>query len=608
MADRPPAQRRQPSDAVYAPPAVVEMLRLRKLDYGRHWASMRSGETRGLARELDGLIRDSDIPLTRIEQHLLVAARENGIPVQAVGHLVQQRLILFRKHLLAMQGRRLRRAAQRTVDVARAKLKWIEGRNHVSVLRAIQRRREPLQRLDPRMAHAWRCMPDVLVARLREATPEVSFSCELDAKDQQLVSTWPRDRRRQVDEETNRLESARRAEKAALAYYSDLGLRVEDVSIGQLEGGAKGHESHDIRAEDRPLDVKNVRCTRADRFAEHYWKKHKRYRHKEVAIVGVVSMENLGASIVTGELQHSELDAFRHRTTSYPDGPRVSLELGDLSGFVPGWLFEYPKLHYGSMPDWDVLRRWLEISDALRCEVAPWILALGASRIRSGSNIPAASGVTRSIGRFFQHFPVSRRSTFWFVLCYLLSNSADPQARDDLIEHMFPNRPAGGAPAHRLLKEGQFPLALFDPREYIWNLIHTLSQMIRSNRDLLSAASAYRLRGAGILQARIDNSWYTVLAYCGNCGKWPIYLGEPDIEDGEAIVEAGACRSCPCNRRRLVCDDCGGCAEPGCQGVTYATPVEAQNAAREFPGWRQVERTLQPPRLNEPPMNYPRTG
>ncbi len=599
MAHRPRVGRRRPRGTVHAAPAIVEKLLLRRLGFRPNWVSLRSGELEPLVTEIDTLIGNPGVEVERIEQHLLDAAHRNGVQPDVVRRLLSKRLVLFRKHRLAIQARKLRLAAEAAMGSARTQLRGLARRNHSTALASIQRRRSHLKGLELRMAVAWRSMPDKVVARLRAATPRVCFGCELDAADQRLVSDWRRDPKRKLDEETNRLESARRAEKASLAYYSSLGYQVEDVSIQQLrEGALEDWKTHDIRADDRPLDVKNVRCSRPDRFGEHHWKEHKQHRTREVPIVGVVSMEDgdPGVSTITGELEHSDLACFRDQVSSYSCDQNISVEFGDWSTFVPGWLFEYPKRHYASMPDWDdVLRRWLKICDGLNIEVAPWILALAASRIRSLPNRPLDTRITGPVHRFFQHFGVSRRTLFWFVLTYLLSHMEEPRARDDLIEQIFPDRATTARSSARSSKEKGFPLALFDPRMYIWHLIHTLSQMIQSNRRLLATVSEYRLRGAGVLQALVEGRWRTVLAYCGNCGKWPIFLGEVSEGDSEQPAEDGACKSCPCESVRLVCDGCRACAGFDCTGKEYATAAEALRAAREFPGWRKIGNRLVPP-------------
>ena len=124
--------------------------------------------------------------------------------------------------------------------------------------------------------------------------------------------------------------------------------------------------------------------------------------------------------------------------------------------------------------------------------------------------------------------------------------------------------------------------------------------MIETNRDLLQSVSHIRLSGFAILQARVVGQWLTILAYCGNCGKWPIFLGRTDATAQHDRPGTGSCRSCPCNSGRLVCNECGSCSGIRCrQGIPYADAREAQAAAQGFPGWRQVGKILYPPDPDE---------
>ena len=621
---------------------------------------MQRGESESLGIEIDDLLRDAGIAYGRVERHLLETASQNGVSTSATQALLQQRLLGIWKDRLDVLARRLiaggeaavterRKALERLTERNRASvfaslkrrldvlarrliargeaavterrkaLERLTERNRASVRASIKHRRSQLDTMKLRILKAWRAMPGRFVDRLHDATPNVGFRCELDAEDLRLVSRWRRSpstvRDEERDEETNRLESARLGEKSAISYYKGLSQRVEDVSIQDLHAeGGRDWITHDLRADGRPLDVKTSRCKRADRFTEHYWKNAKDWRNptraqtEEVPIVGVVSVENAEA-IVLGELQYSELRHFASRVDSYAEGPRIGMDVsrgGDW--FVPGWLFEYSGRHYSSMPDWDdVLRRWLAISEALSVEEPEWILALALSRTKLLPKRLESAGITGAMLAFFMHVEVSRRTVFWFILHYLLSHTQDPRAKDDLVAHLFPER-ADGEVGECGIKEGKFPLGLFDPRRYVWNMIHTLSQMIESNEQLLRAVSEYRLRGFGILQARVEGAegktgpgakrWVTILAYCGNCGKWPIYLAANTGQDvGQHPAGDGACSHCPCGKGRLVCDkyECGACSGWECPGVTFPTVAEAQRAARDYPGWVQTGRKLRPP-------------
>ena len=576
---------------------------------------MQSGESESLGTEIDGLLRDSGIGYGRVEQHLLNAASQNGVSAKATEALLRQRLLGIWKDRLDGQARRLSSCGEAAVAERRKALEGLSERNKASVLGRMRRRRSQFDALERRILSAWRAMPRRVVGRLRDATPKVEFRCELDADDLRLVSRWRRSPSTTNDEETKRLESARLGEKAAISYYGGLGQEVEDVSIQDLETeDRRDWVTHDLRADGRPFDVKNSRCIRADRFTEHYWKNAKYWKSptqpqaEEVPIVGVVSVEEPDASIVLGELHYCELRRFAQQVARYAEGPRIPRDLGRRRGdwFVPGWLLEYSSRHYAPMPDWDdVLHRWLAVSEALDARDPEWVLALALSRTKSLPRRLESTEVARAMVAFFRQFEVSRRTVFWFVLHYLLSHTHDPGAQKDLVTHLFPGRWEGSL-GERGFKGNEFPLGLFDPRQYVWNMIHTLSQMIRSNDEFLKGVSEYRLTGPGILQARIEGvegkagarrePWTTILAYCGNCGKWPIFLAGNTAEDrGEHSAGDGGCSHCPCGKGRLVCDECGACSGWKCEGATFRTDEEARRAARDFPGWRAVRRKLLPP-------------
>ena len=222
----------------------------------------------------------------------------------------------------------------------------ISERSRKAVLHGLRVRDRRLQKLRKRMVAAWRAMPDKARDALRNGTTAFRFRREFGCADHRLVARWLGDLFHSNNKERQRLEVARHAEKAALAYYRGLGHVVEDVSIQEREGTHWDWTNFDLRADGRPLDVKNVRCSGEDRFAEHYWKKQKRDGSLDIPIIGVVTMEDTGCSIVTGELLPRDLTRFRDLINTYGRGPQVSAEPRDWSTFVPGWLLEYPSGHY----------------------------------------------------------------------------------------------------------------------------------------------------------------------------------------------------------------------------------------------------------------------
>ena len=521
---------RRPPNTIHAAPDVVQKLQLRRLNFRPHWEDLQLGETTSLAMDLDRLI-DEGVPPDIINRHLDVTSRQYGVPGRVASRLLEQRLSRLHRRRLADRTSRLVRVGKATITDRRSRLNAISERSRKAVFHGLRVRDRRLQKLRKRMVDAWRAMPDKARDALRSGTTVFRFRHKFECADHRLVARWLGDRFHSNKKERQRLEAARHAEKAALAYYRGLGNDVEDVSIQELEGTHRDWTNFDLRADGRPLDVKNVRCSREDRFAEHYWKKQKRDGSLDIPIVGVVTMEDTGCSIVTGELLPRDLTRFRELINTYGRGPQVSAEPRDWSTFVPGWLLDYPSGHYESMPDWaDVTRRWLEIADEIGTDVPRWILGLAASRLPELQHRAFKTPVLHTAQQYFLYFGLSRRTVFWFVFVFMFSHLRSPRAASELIGHLF----ADGAK--------DFPLGLSDPRKYVWSLIHTLNQMIETNRDLLQSVSHIRLSGFAILQARVVGQWLTILAYCGNCGKWPIFLGRTDATAQHDRPGTGSCR------------------------------------------------------------------
>lgn len=376
----------QATGTYYESREVVERFRLRKLYFRCHWTLMANGQPESLGAEIDGLLGDGGIPRGRVEEHLFAAASQNGVSTSATEALLRWRLL----------------------GIWTARLEGLSERNRASVLGSIRRGRGRVDALERRVANAWRALRWRVVARLRAATPNVEFRGELGDDDLRLVSRWPRSPGKTTDGEMKRLGSARLGEKAAISYYGGLGRQVEDVSIQDLETEERQDwVTHDLRVDGRPLDVKNSRCVRDDRFTEHYWKSPKYWKSptqtegEEMPIVGVVAVEESDVSMVLGELRRSELEHFAREVAGHAEGPRIGIEVRRDDWFVPGWLLEYPDRHYERMPDWnDVLRRWLQVSEALDAQEPPWILALASSRTGSPPERLGTAKVTEAMLAF----------------------------------------------------------------------------------------------------------------------------------------------------------------------------------------------------------------
>ena len=582
------------------------------------WRTSQTGDYRRLFPKLDELIARDAIPIGVLEEHVLAFATKPTAHELLQAWVEEKRLIRSRLELTELQRRlsrvlhlavsqrcvRLRwldqyvkRAGGHIVERRQEQIKKLQDRTRRAVVsqrsmwlrgldqrvklagsRIVEERKKRIAEIQNRTRRAWgNAIPSKIVSRIKESNPGVWYQCELDPLDRELVARWEL---KTTAEDRERLDWARRGEKAALLYYrKGLRHRVADISIQQLDGSTTEWKTHDLQVDGRLLDVKNVRCPRLDRFQEHLWRDHKQNREgDQVGIVGSVSIIGTDGdpegSLVIGEVTDSDVRGLHEEVNTAAKAAGLSVEIRldrDWRDRVPGWLFEYPDVHYAGGPDWeDILPRCREIYQDLGLPMAPWLVGLEAARCGLRADSCRIMPNQGSMFGFVRRVGLSRRSLFWFVLLYMLSHRHDPKARHELVGLIFHG------------DEKSLPLGLHDPRHYVWHLFQTLEEMITSDDDVVGRATNFRLVGANILQARIGLEWHTILAYCGSCGRWPIYWG--------------ASEPCPCGKRRLLCDDraCLSCGLD-CEGHEYDTWEEAREAAIRLPNWRLIGRNLLPP-------------
>ena len=218
--------------------------------------------------------------------------------------------------------------------------------------------------------------------------PQVDFCPTLDDRDRRLIDIWePR-----TEDDRNRLQSARRAEVAAVAYYRKIRSAVTDVSIDQVSSPDGGDwRNHDLTVDHRPLDVKNTRRSPGgERLGEFLWKQKQRVTGtaaEDVWIVGVVSdRDKPHRSMVLGEAGRE----------SFGDIGEIAQDMVELFGIkiegteelangehfwrekAPGWFLEYPKAHYGTDP-WVWLPRCIEVATQFDSPIHTWFVPLVAS-------------------------------------------------------------------------------------------------------------------------------------------------------------------------------------------------------------------------------------
>ena len=455
----------------------------------------------------------------------------------------------------------------------------------------------------------WPCAADRVLSDWHDAAPCVCFSPLVFPDDERLVHKWRmpagEDRRSWYE----RVVSARRAEKSAISYFRQVSPDVRDVSIHQLNDESRDWRTHDVAVDGRPVDVKNVR------------RMHGRYvvtdRPKRtmagdgVAVVGVVSDTNSSQQTVVGEASGLELDRLGHVVGRFARVLELPLVWGGMVGWRRGlgaWLMEYPPTHYKDVRDGLGARRRLFLEahcrraagvvrqaeglEALLGAVPAWIRGTAAwhhGLLGTQAGIGTVVGHLAEWHRLSTEASIgatSRPALFLFSLLFVLSvvrrgSWERDGTREELVSALFVNDTELGR---------QHPMGLHDPLKTIYTFIVSLDNLVVRNKDLLAQIDELRLSGVGVLRGRRHGKReFTLLAYCGGCGKNPIWAG--DLRELYRSVEAAGRSGTAREARRigevedgcrlcvecfyLICDECGFCKEdcPRC-------PTQGSHLAR----------------------------
>jgi hypothetical protein len=360
--------------------------------------------------------------------------------------------------------------------------------------------------------------------------------------------------------ESCRLLSARAAERIVATYFRDLGKDVQDMSLQQLSGRTNDWKYFDLQVADRYIDVKNSRKSPggSEHYVEHCVPHFKRNRadRKDVAIFGVVSpyltdpskyFDGTFEAIVLGEVNVQDVrQLFRWARSRFGH----SLDLAGIwgSGYLPGWIFEYPSEHYpgrsdaiASLPTWvsqmlqagtpfKELPKWQHIF----CEYVNYIQQESVCERRIRDDLKS---IQSTIG-------ISRRSIYVYAMglaIQALERDESP-AVDLSTLQMFLDMPVGSG-----------PFGLDDPLQYVTSLIDSLleicSEILRQRLQLI----AFRLTHPSILHGVLKNGMHVrLLAYCGGtinnvkCGTTPLVFGRHST-----------CQQC----KYLICPKCGNCSD-----------------------------------------------
>lgn len=394
----------------------------------------------------------------------------------------------------------------------------------------------------------------------------------LDENDCKLICLWrkkPEDNDPEDnDKELDRLKSARIAEKAAIKFYQTY-LKdedVKDVSKTQLDGEGKEWKDYDLKVGNDKIDVKNARREGSEMTRHHVQRKfEERTALNGIIICGIVSPWDMEGCIeYIGETSIKRInelkEAFKNTTvikidkaldvsTSYSNAfyPNGRTD----SRVFPPWIFDYPDYVYRerteALKDFratveehkQVVKEMLEEMP----ELLPIMAAAGVEIPVTGDETQKVIFADKLANKVREH-GLSLPIIYLTVLCHFLD-----MARSD--------SPGWDGPK-ALYKQCLFihdaqrnPLGIYDPLRVISGLIEVLEQLWNDGgKNHIGEFKAFNLDNFNILRGEKDSSeWKTLVAYCGNCGKYPLVI-EPD--------EKNSCKGEQCGK--LICE-CGYCSK-----------------------------------------------
>ena len=424
-----------------------------------------------------------------------------------------------------------------------------------------------LARAESAMLERWRRWRDggmhsaVQAALLAPQVPEFPIRTTLNEEDERLAHKWPHGRDEDNHEWSERVRSARAAERAAQTYYDSFSETrpVEDVSLTQLASAKDlraDWRSCDLTVSGRPIDVKNVRFESCSESPTQYYSEYllqPKYgdRPSPVTILGVQTRQNdkVFESRILGEWDASIERSLSERARSLSDAVSVRwIPSRQTPTSLPGWLLEYRRSHYSSFrPAW--VKAWTRIESGVDETPVPlWLAAIAAAHGCSADRHSLSvrprvdRELLRMLSRLFGGHTPSRPSLVLFVLIWLshAGRNGNLELAADSLQRGFWGHPCSRTDFTR-------PLGLHDPLEYVQSWMDIFVRLWQSDPSMFSRLRSLRLVARGLLRGKFegDGEERTLVAYCGGCRRYPLVHGDVP--------------PCGCTRRRLRCPKCYYC-------------------------------------------------
>jgi len=399
--------------------------------------------------------------------------------------------------------------------------------------------------------------------------------CQISFRDEQLARRWFPENILNEDAVTAQMFSARIAEKVVAKFYKNLGHKVTDVSISQLEKGSTDWKLYDLLIDGKlSVDVKNARTPVASKrfYVDLCVPRFKSDRNNsEVNIAGVFSpylrLRQLQGGDVIPEgtnpiyfLGQTSLSIIKQLEKEYST-ENININIGwntnhsPYKGVIlPPWVFDYPVRFYEKQ---ELSRETIRQTNAETIPPKanwPHNINLLPVSIASGRDIPSEwlpQNVNRPFLDKLSALCVKKRiglpELYLMILTDFLLNISQTNTHGFL--------PSDYRQYIYISEKPVTPLGILDPLSIIDSLISNLGLLWENRENIFwNDIVEFKIRGLGIVQALTkENQTITLIAYCGGkislkgkCGHSPLIFGVQKT-----------CKIC----HKLICDECNYCSD-----------------------------------------------
>ena len=353
---------------------------------------------------------------------------------------------------------------------------------------------------------------------------------------------------------------ARAAEKAAINYYCGIGYEVEDISILPVKLQSEAATVEGTQSDDRwryadivlrkphetiYVDVKSSTIEDRMYYRSTFVKSFKIVGDREVIYTGVIynfdvfrrvhSDINKHTIVTIGEAQTSIISSLKEFCEH--NGVTFALPKGREEGNqLPIYLFDYGQDFYrdkvsliseiatlqdSEIPDWEdakLISKYYKtnlIAVFLMGKRRPpddWIMNMSEWQKRFVEIINSIPENIRLVSLPFLFFAI----LIHFIEC--INN-------EDIAKDYHPKRLS-----HSFLRVGKYTIGILDPFSVIESFINMILVPLWEKRSQIQRFKQFRLIGPQLLQAahsssRETSQWITLVAWCENCGYFPLVFG-----------------------------------------------------------------------------------